>query len=464
MTEALWFIAFGVLIVSLTLLTPLLHRLPISISMVHLLVGLLLGPMGLGILRWDIIRDARLFELATELTVIVSLFTVGLTMRRAIGDRLWLLPVRLATTTMILTIIAVAVAGYYLLGLPLGAGVLLGAILAPTDPVLATDVQLQEPTDEDALRYSISGEAGLNDGTAFPFVMLGLGLLGLHSFEDEAISWLPQSFSLLNWIGWDLVWAVCVGLAVGALCGWVVGHAALLMQRRLSNAFSLHELLVLGLIALAYGMAELAYGYGFLAVFAAGYALRYIELHSSDHAPMPAELPAITPGSAQETLNEELQDQSKAANFLAVSLRDFNDKLEHLLMSAVVVLIGSSLSFEYLTFDVLWFAPLLFLLLRPVAVALGLLGAKIDRVQTGLIGWFGIRGIGSLYYLSYAIEHGLPEQLAQRIASLVLSMIVISILVHGISVTPLMNWYEGRQERRTSSDEQPQPISPQASS
>ncbi len=204
---------------------------------------------------------------------------------------------------------------------------------------------------------------------------------------------------------------------------------------------------MLGLIALAYGFAELIYGYGFLAVFAAGYALRYIELNATEHAPEPAELPAITPGNAQEELNEVSQDTSKAAQFLTLTLRDFNDKLEHLLMVVVVVMVGSVVTLDQFTADLLWFAPLLFLGIRPIATVLGMVGTSADRVQTGLIGWFGIRGIGSIYYLAYAISHDLPQSFAERITHLVLSVIVISIVVHGISVTPLMHWYEGYKER-----------------
>ncbi len=443
MTAIFWFLAIGSLLVSLAFITPFVERLPVSISALYLGVGVLLGPYALGLLSWDVVREASLFEHVTEVAVIVSLFTVGLTMRRSLTDRMWLLPIRLASVTMIVTIAAIAVLGTQLLGLSLGAAVLLGAMLAPTDPVLASDVQLQHPTDQDALRYSISGEAGLNDGSAFPFVMLGLGLLGLHPDAEAGFLhlWANQPFSLWGWIGWDLLWAVTVGLAIGGAAGWLLGHAALFMQRRLSAAFSLHEFLVLGLIALAYGLAELVYGYGFLAVFAAGYALRYIELHAAEHAPEPAELPQVEIGK-DELADEVIHEHPKAAQFLAVSLLDFNDKLEHLLMVAVVVLVGGVLTVDLWTWDVLWLAPLLFLAIRPAAVVLGLAGTGISRVQQGLIGWFGVRGIGSVYYLTYAIEHGLPEDLAQRMTSIVLSLIVVSILVHGASVTPLMGWYE----------------------
>ena len=449
MTAIIWFVAIGLLLVSLAFMTPLFQRLPISVSALYLGVGLLLGPGGFGLLSWDVVREAHLFEHVTEVAVIVSLFTVGLNMRRSLKDRLWLLPIRLATLTMVLTIAAVALVGVQLLQLPLGAAILLGAVLAPTDPVLASDVQLQHATDQDELRYGISGEAGLNDGTAFPFVMLGLGLLRLHPDAEAGLLhlWANQPFSLWGWLGWDVLWAVAAGLTIGAVTGWLVGHGTLLLQRRLSSAFGLHEFLVLGLIALAYGLAELVYGYGFLAVFAAGYALRYIELRAAEHAPAPAELPAITVGDHGADLAEVAHEPKKAAHFLAVSLLDFNDKLEHLLLAAVVVLVGGVLTFAHWSADILWLAPLLFCVIRPAAVALGLMGCTVSRVQKQLIGWFGIRGIGSIYYLTYAIAHDLPEPLAQRLTGIVLSLVVVSILVHGTSVTPLMQRYEAATRR-----------------
>lgn len=450
MTAIIWFLVIGVLLVSLAFATPLLERLPISIATFYLGVGLLLGPRGMGLISADFIETATFVEHVTEVAVIVSLFTVGLNMRRSLTDRHWVLPVRLASVTMILTIVAVAFLGVYILQLPVGAAVLLGALIAPTDPVLASDVQMQDATDQDTLRYSISGEAGLNDGTAFPFVMLGLGLLGLHPDAESGLLglWGDVPFSIWMWLGWDMVWAVCVGLLTGGAVGYIVGKAALWMQQHLSRDFGLHEFLVLGLIALAYGLAELAYGYGFLAVFAAGYALRYIELSSADNAPEPAQLPAVVIGDKHANLEEVTSEPKKAAQFLALSLLDFNDKLEHLLSAAIVILVGALLTAEYWTWDVLWLAPVLFLVIRPLSVGLGLIGSEVNRVQAALIGWFGIRGIGSIYYLAYAISQGLDEGIAKQLTAIVFSLIVVSVVVHGISVTPLMSWYEGDARRR----------------
>lgn len=245
------------------------------------------------------------------------------------------------------------------------------------------------------------------------------------------------------------MWAVTVGLAIGAATGWLVGQGALFLQRHLKAAFSLHEFLVLGLIALAYGLAELVYGYGFLAVFAAGFALRYIELRSTKHADKPADLPSVTPGEETPDLDQIVHEEPKATQLLAVSLLDFNDKLEKLLMAAVVVLVGGVFTANLWTWDALWIAALLFFMIRPLAVALGLLGSQVSRFQSGLIGWFGVRGIGSIYYLTYAISQELPEQLAKRLTSIVLSLVFVSIVVHGASVSPLMKWYERVGVRRS---------------
>jgi len=464
MNATYWFLIVGALLIGVAVTPPLLRAIPISTSIIYLCVGLLLGPNVIGLLSLDIVREAHLFERLTEIAVLVSLFTVGLNMRRSPTDTAWLLPVRLASLTMVLTIAAVAVVGVVLLNLPIGAAILLGAVLAPTDPVLASDVQIHSPTDRDTLRYGLSGEAGLNDGTAFPFVMLGLGLLGLHPDDTAGLFklWADGNFTILAWLGWDVAWAVSSGLAVGALAGWLIGRVVLNLQQRHKEAFGLDEFLVLGLIALAYGLAELVYGYGFLSVFAAGYALRYLELKLTNHAPEPAELPPMA-FNEQEMKNQIVADKpEKAAQFLALSLQKFNEQLERILQATIVLLIGGVFTSDYWTADVLWFAPLLFLIIRPLSVMLGLIGSGVAPVQRRLMSWFGIRGIGSLYYLTYAISHGLPDDLGRRMTALVLSIITVSIVVHGISVSPLMNWYERTNEGRQA--KQPTPSTTNAES
>src|ERR671912_424271 len=186
MTAALWFTVAGLLLVGVALAISTIQRLPLTTALIYLCIGWLLGPEVLGLLALDALNHGALLERLTEIVVIVSLFSVGLKLRVPIRDRRWRTAFVLAFGSMTLTVALVTIAGVYLLGLPVGGAVLLGAVMAPTDPVLASDVQVGDPFDRDPLRFSLTGEAGLNDGTAFPFVMLGLGLLHRHR-ADRAV-------------------------------------------------------------------------------------------------------------------------------------------------------------------------------------------------------------------------------------------------------------------------------------
>ena len=276
MEVAAWALIVGGLLVLMALSGSTLKHLPLSTAMLYLPAGLAISPLWLGLARFDPIADAKLLEHLTEFVVVVSLFSVGLKLSVELDDRRWLLPLRLAVGSMVLTVGLIALAGLAL-GLPLGAAVLLGAILAPTDPVLASDVQVSDPEDRSRLRVALTGEGGLNDGTAFPFVMLGLGLLGLHPLGEWGVRWFVV----------DVVWAVCGGLAIGGTLGTLMGRLVLHLRMRHAQAVGYDDFLALGLIALSYGAALLVSTYGFLAVFAAGVALRRVErreTHASRHA------------------------------------------------------------------------------------------------------------------------------------------------------------------------------------
>jgi NhaP-type Na+/H+ or K+/H+ antiporter len=431
MDVAVWYLVAGGLLVAMALVGSFLRRLPLSASMFYLAAGLLLGPSAFGLLRVDPIEHSVLLERVTEAVVVVSLFTAGLKLRVPWRDPLWWLPVRLAFVSMAATVTLIAAVGIFILGLPLGAAVILGAVLAPTDPVLASDVQVADPGDRDRLRFSLTGEAGLNDGTAFPFVLLGLGLLGLH--EVGAGGW--------RWWVVDLAWAVPVGLGIGCLLGTLVARLVVYLRRHHRKAVGLDDFLALGLIALSYGVALMVHAYGFLAVFAAGVALRRVEMEHSGDQP-PEEVRFV---SAAGQLEEVATDPVKAPAFMAQAVLGFNEQAERIGEVAGVVLLGSMLATVQLTADFTWFVPLLLLLIRPVAVGVGLLGLPISRLQRGLIGWFGIRGIGSLYYLAYAIGQGLPPDLARTLTSLTLVTVAASVMVHGVSATPLMSWYAKRR-------------------
>ena len=250
---------------------------------------------------------------------------------------------------------------------------------------------------------------------------------------------------LWGWLGWDVAWAIAVGVLVGGLTGRLVGRLSLLLHDRNHQIFSLHEFLVLGVIALSYGLAELIYGYGFLAVFAAGYAVRRIEMRATGFAAEPEDPMAETEESEEEAA---ARAPGRAAQYMATALERFNGQLERILQAAVVVVLVGAVLVENLTAHVLWLAPLLFLVIRPVSVLAGLTRSGISQGRKALVCWFGIRGLGSVFYLTYALSEGVPEGIAGRLASIVISVVAVSILVHGISVTPIMGRYESGGRKR----------------
>lgn len=453
MDIASWAAVAGLLLLVMALGDSLLSRLPLSTSMLYLAVGAAISPLWLGLTRLSVVLDGKTVEHLAEVVVLISLFGSGLKMSVGLTDGRWLLPVRLAVVSMIATIVLVALAGMAWLGLSLGAAVLLGGLLAPTDPVLASDVQLARPDDRDRLRFALTGEAGLNDGTAFPFVLLGLGLLGLHDLGD----------SIRRWLAIDVLWGVGAGLAIGAVLGTLVGRLVLFLRRTHKEAVGLDNFLSLGLIGLTYGAASLAAGYGFLAVFAAGVALRRLEQRATRGAHAAGATATAHPSSpatghersaevaAEAHADPDVSHAERAATdakhapaFMAHAMLSFNEQIERIAEVAAVVAIGM------LLWAVDWpqaswpFVALLLLVIRPLSAAIGLVGSRTSRSQRALIGWFGIRGVGSLYYLMYAADHGLDKAMAAQMTALVLSVVVVSIVAHGVSVTPLMKLYEGR--------------------
>ncbi len=419
-------LVLGVLLIVMTLSSSFIARLPLSAAMLYLLVGMGLGPAGIGLLELDALQDAALLERLTEVAVLISLFVAGMKLDLPLTDRRWRIPFRLASVSMVLTVGAISAVGYWLLQLPLGAAVLLGGVLAPTDPVLASDVQMADASDRDRLRFGLTGEGGLNDGSAFPFVMLGLGLLSLHDIGAWGWRW---------WLV-DVVWATAAGLSLGYGLGALVGRAVLYLRVHHREALGSDEFIALGLIALAYGVAIAFHAYGFLAVFAAGYALRQI-----DHGGTGA-------GAAPEQL---AGDTSQAPRSLMEAVQRFNAQLEHFAEVGVVLAVGALLVTVEFRPEALWFVPLLFLVIRPLSVYLGLAGLTglpgvtgqaMQARQRRLMAWFGIRGIGSIYYLMYAINHGLSGDQARTLVSLTIAVVVASVVAHGVSVTPLMNRYE----------------------
>jgi len=401
----------GLLLLIVTLGSGWISRLPLSFALIYLLVGIFLGPYGIGLiqLRRDDVFNAHLLERLTEFVVIISVFSCGLKIVRPLRFRVWDITLRLIGLLMPISIFALAIVGKLFLNMDWAAAILLGAILAPTDPVLASEVQLTDTNDKDELRFGLTSEGGLNDALAFPFVYFGIYALKDSNWNN----WFKQ------WVAVDLIWAIASGIVMGILVAKAIVWIDSTIQKRRSVDAVMEDFVAISIILLTYSLTELINGYGFLAVFVAG---------------------LVTQRSYRNPKKPLAQ-------------LEFIERLEKLLEVATILLLGSILLWQ----PMLKYAPqsflvifLLFFLIRPVGVWISTVGShRVNSprptLHSGtrlLLGWFGIRGVGSLYYLAYAFGHGLKGETGEQIAWITYTTIVVSVILHGISATPLMNWYE----------------------
>lgn len=433
-----WLAFIGVLLLILGLTSAHVKRLPISASVIYLAVGFAVGPAALGWVQLELEPGNVWFERLTEIAVIVALFISGLKLRLPLRDKAWAASFRLAGPVMLVCIASVALFAHLVLHLAPAHALLLGAVLAPTDPVLAGAVSVGHAADKDRLRYGLSGEAGLNDGTAFPFVVLALEWM-----RHEALgSW------VWRWALVELVWGVTAALVLGYFLGERVGRVAIRIRSAQRDTEAPSDFVAIALIALAYVGAHAIHAWGFLAVFAAGVGLRRAELrvvaasphpdaasdqHSATHPPAEHLVPARVEERA-------LEAPAVAAGVLVAETISFGDTAERVLEVVLVTIVGSAMAL-YWDSRALLVALALFFIIRPLAAYLLLYGTATTTLQRWLIGWFGIRGIGSLYYVAYALNHGLTGAAAQDALKLTIPVVAASILLHGVSATPILNHY-----------------------
>ena len=421
MTNAQWFLLVGALLLVMGLTVTVLRRSPITAAIVYLLVGLLVGPSGLNWFHFNPLKESALLETLTEVVVLISLFSAGVKMPVPFSLARWRTPILLATVSMTITVGLIAALAVWALGLPWGAGILLGAILAPTDPVLATDVQVRHPGDRDQLRFTLTCEAGMNDGSAFPFVMLGLGLLGLHDLGDWGMKWLMV----------DVLWATAAAIAIGGIAGVALARLGWILRRAPHQHELLDDFLGLGLIGVVYGASVMVNAWGFLAVFFAAVALRQTEQKLAKNNPAPT---IAAPGA-------------EPVHLVSEGSLVFKEHLERLSELTLVLLVGGTLFLNSWSWQAVGVALFVFVVVRPLSVLVGLWGTRTPWRMRAMTGWFGVRGIGSLYYLMYAIQHGLPEPLALQLIQLTLIVVTMSIFLHGTSVKPLMEHFWQRDKR-----------------
>ncbi|VVM65605.1 hypothetical protein PS662_01532 [Pseudomonas fluorescens] len=445
MSFLVWVAVLGAVLLTLALTSSYLRWMPVTTSAVCLALGVAIGPAALGWLKLDMADASTWMEHLTEVAVLFSLFVCGLKLRSPFKNKNWRVAVGLAGPVMVLTIAGVCLLLHYALGLSWGASVLIGSILAPTDPVLAALVQVNDARDDDSVRFGLSGEAGLNDGIAFPFVILGLLLLQ----HDGNPGWLG------DWVLKSLLWAVPAGLLMGYCMGRGIGRVTLTLRiKNDDSTLSPNDYLALALIALAYVGAEAIHGYGFLAVFAAGLGLRHEEVKSTGDDALPAEhlvQPVVghqnvEPHQAVHGDTESLEDTQVAAGIMMGDMLAFGSLVERAMEVFLVTLLGVVLVGHW-DWRALLIGAALFCLIRPLSVIALPWRGVLNGHQRLLIGWFGIRGIGSLYYLFYALNHGLNPSIAALCTDLTLSVVALSILVHGISTQPMLAWYERRKKQ-----------------
>jgi len=403
----------GLVLIGAAWLPHLLRQRILSFPIVYVVLGFVLYQLPLPLPTPDPIRYSFLTERLTELVILIALTGAGLRIDTPIGWRRWNTTWRLLGIAMPLCIIAGAWLGYALAGLPLTAALLLGAILAPTDPVLAADVQVGPPGSggEDPVRFSLTSEAGLNDGLAFPFTHLALAIAlaantpaGAGSFD-----WLTHWF----WI--DFLYRIAAGIGIGFIAGYFLMRLIFRAPTEVNIADSGEGLAALAITLFVYGLTEIIGGYGFLAVFVAALAMRHYERDHEYH----------------ETLNL------------------FAEQCERLLMTLLLLLFGGALAYgllDHLNWAGVCFGLLFILVVRPLTGLLALLRSVVPWRERLAISAFGVRGIGSFYYLAYALNHADWPQ-SDMLWAMVGFVVLLSVLVHGLSGTPVMQLLDSRRRQ-----------------
>jgi NhaP-type Na+/H+ or K+/H+ antiporter len=381
-------------------------RRPLSLPIVLVALGALFFLLPTGLPTPDPRAHVDAAEHATELVVIVALMGAGLKIDRPFGWRSWGPTWRMIGIAMPVTIALVALLGWAVAGLAAASALLLGAVLAPTDPVLASDVQVGEPTlgeganpeAEDDVRFTLTSEGGLNDALAFPFVYAAIAI--------AEHGWAPSGWAV-SWLAWDLVGRIVIALVVGWVVGRLLGIVAFRPPGRLSAlAETPQGFVAIAATLLAYGATELLQGYGFLAVFVAAVVLRGTERTHEFHA----------------------------------DLHGFAEQMENLLVVGLLILFGGAVVsgvLEGLTWQGALIAGLAVFVVRPASGLVALIGSELAPSERLAISFFGIRGFGSVYYLAYGLAAASFAG-SDELWAIVAATMLLSIAVHGIGATPAM--------------------------
>ncbi len=379
----------------------------ISYSIIYVLLGMLIFSL-LG--KWLPpalpMKFPNVATHLTELVVIISLMGTGLKIDQPFSFRTWATPFRLVSITMVLCIAIVAMLAVWLLNFDLASAILLGAVLAPTDPVLASDVQVEPPLEgkKENVKFSLTAEAGMNDGMAFPFTWLAIMLaLGMNESQD-----------VLNWVLRDVFYRLTAGVVLGILMGRILAYLVFNIPENTKMVVIKDGFVGVAATLLVYGITELFSGYGFIAVFVAAITLRNYELHHKYHK----------------------------------KLHDFTDQIERILLSILLIIFGGMLVNGILlplTWTIALLGILFIILVRPLTALAGMIGIRLKKKEKLVISFFGIRGIGSFFYISFAMtKANFTEE--KNLWAIVSFIVVLSILVHGLTATRAMRQMEKENE------------------
>ena len=395
----------GVAALGAAFLPRLVHRRALSFPIIYVAMGIGLFLLPVDFPDPDPTEFRGPLERLAELGVIIALMGAGLKIDRPVGWKKWKVTWLLLAVTMPLTIAAATMLGYWVVGFPAAVALLFGAVCAPTDPVLASEVQVAEPGEGegDEVRFSLTSEAGLNDALAFPFTNAALAMAAAAGTSD----WIWE------WLALDVVYRLAVALVVGVVSGkalaWLLFDVPKGRIERLSEGF-----VALAATFIAYGLTELVQGYGFLAVFVAAVSLRNYEREHEYHQ----------------------------------TLHDFAEEVERLLTVLLLVLFGGAVATGMLA-PLSWQGALVGVLLvfvvRPAAGLLALWRTGEPLRERLAISFFGIRGIGSIYYLAHGLnEGGFRDE--DALWALVGFVILLSVIVHGVTASPAMRHLDVRRK------------------
>jgi sodium/hydrogen antiporter len=397
----------GIAVLGAAIVPRVLSERPLSFPPVYVAFGAVMFGLPLGLEAPDPIVHTELAERLTEVVVIVALTAAGLKIDRPVGWRSWRVTWRLLAIALPLTVAGTALLGWWALGLTPAAALLLGAVLAPTDPVLASDVQVGPPgsEDDDDVRFGLTSEAGLNDGLGFPFTNAAIAAVGAAGLSDWFGGWFVD----------DLLLKVSIGFAVGVAVGRLLAWVAFRWPSESKLARTSEGFVALAITLLTYGAAELAHGYGFLAVFVAAVTIRSYERDHEFH----------------EVLHQ------------------FIESVERLLMALLLVLLGGAVAGGILS-PLSWTAVLVgvavILLVRPVTAGLSLLGTGCPRRDLAALAFFGIRGVGSAYYLAHAVVAAdFIDAEVELLWAVTAFVILVSVVLHGSTATPVLKRLDARR-------------------